>query len=529
MGVRGIAFVVAGLCIPWILFSHLARREYVATIRKRLAARRLDFESIRFTVQEPATIRLLETAALKGTPRQAAYALGLLADVPRYNMRPLLEELAASPACEVRAELYEIAGRLHFDGLLKNAMDDVRAAQSGEPSLAARQAARYALEVALDRARLATALLNDSQPVLVEAALDVLHTHPTLAHALITSQWLQQMAQSPDPRLRTLAGRALAMRGNVNPAELRPLFEDPEAEVAAAACRAAGELRDPDYIPTLVEALGNARLRRDAITALAGFGPQICATLGSLIHDENVSLRIRCQIPRVLKNIPDQQSVDVLMPAIPYPDLMMRAAVLKALNRLRESAPSLNFDHIFVTEQILAEARYYFELNAALSPVHEYQEGNHRAARLLARTMEERLHETLERLFRLLGLRYPPKEIYSAYLAVAKRPGTDTTAALEFLDSVLERDLKRILLPLLDAPEHLLERGRALFGVEVPTAEEAVRELIRSQDPWLVACAMAAAAELHMRSLADDIADVAKEAAEEVTQVAHFATAALAA
>src|SRR5215472_4902327 len=154
MGVRGIAFVVAGLCIPWILFSHLARREYVATIRKRLAARRLDFESIRLTVQEPATVRLLETAALEGTPHQAAYALGLLADVPRYNIRPLLEKLAPSPACEVRTELYEIAARLHFDGLLKNAMDDVRAAQSGEPSLAARQAARYALEVALDRARL---------------------------------------------------------------------------------------------------------------------------------------------------------------------------------------------------------------------------------------------------------------------------------------------------------------------------------------------------------------------------------------
>jgi AAA family ATP:ADP antiporter len=140
-----------------------------------------------------------------------------------------------------------------------------------------------------------------------------------------------------------------------------------------------------------------------------------------------------------------------------------------------------------------------------------------------------RLRETLERLFRLLGLRYPPREIYSAYLAMSKRDSEDATAALEFLDSVLDRDLKRILLPLLDAPENLLEHGRQLFGVEAPTAESAIRDLIRSHDPWLVACAIAAAAELHMRSLAPDIAQAAKDAIEEISEVARSAESALAA
>jgi ATP:ADP antiporter, AAA family len=135
----------------------------------------------------------------------------------------------------------------------------------------------------------------------------------------------------------------------------------------------------------------------------------------------------------------------------------------------------------------------------------------------------------LERLFRLLGLRYPPKSIYSAYLAVQRHSHEEATAAIEFLDNVLTRDLKRVLLPLLEAPENVLEHGRDLFGVETPTAEAAIRDLLLTRDPWLVACSIAAAAELRLRRLAPEIARAATEGEAEVSEVARSAEAALAA
>jgi ATP:ADP antiporter, AAA family len=293
--------------------------------------------------------------------------------------------------------------------------------------------------------------------------------------------------------------------------------------------RAAGELKNRAYLFPLVHALGNPRLRGDAIDALAAYGPQISGSLSDILVDEDAPMRVRQQIPRVLKKIPDQRSVDVLLAAAGHQDLTIRAAVLKALNRLRETDAKLTFPKEPVMEQISAEARRYYELNAALQPFKDKEEGAHTAARLLARTIEDRLKGTLERLFRLLGLQYPPKEMYSAYRAVSQRQHEEATAALEFLDSTLERDLKRILLPLLDAPEHLHEHGRELFGVEVRTAEDAIRELIRSRDPWLVACAMAAAAELGMRNLAADIHQAAEESRDEVVEVARSAEARLAA
>ena len=86
---------------------------------------------------------------------------------------------------------------------------------------------------------------------------------------------------------------------------------------------------------------------------------------------------------------------------------------------------------------------------------------------------------------------------------------------------MLERDLKRILLPLLDAPGHVLETGRHLFGIDVKTPETAVRDLIRSGDVWLAACAVAAAGELKMHRLAPDVRQAAENTGAEVAEVAR--------
>lgn len=231
----------------------------------------------------------------------------------------------------------------------------------------------------------------------------------------------------------------------------------------------------------LVPRLADPRLRGEAVQALAAYGTRIAGTLGDTLEDQSAAPAIRRQVPRVLRYVQDQSSVDVLLRSIADPDLSVRAAALKALNRLRETAPGLKYCSMFVTRQILSEARSYFELSAALEPFR--QEKNPRAApSLLALSIEERLRQTLERLFQLLGLRYPPKEIYAAYLALQHKHLEDCAAALGFLENVLDRDLKRILLPLLDDAAQVTRRGRELFGVQDKNAEESIRLLIHSGD-----------------------------------------------
>ena len=520
-----IAVVVIACIIPWIVLSIRARSEYVSTIRKRLASRRLDLESARITIKDKETVRVLEEAAASPNARQAVYALTLMGEIPGYELAGQLRALANSPHAEVRAKIYELAEDLQFGELAERAQQEIHSADHNQPAIG--PAVSYVLATSTDRTRLANEFLGSSNPLIVQGVLQSLSSRPDEARELITHEWITEMAGSSDAGQRALAAQAIGVRGDQGTEALYRLLNDREASVAKAAFRAVGALRNRAYLFPLVQHLTNARLRAVAIESLALYGPQICGTLGDILMDETVSVRVRRHIPRVLKMIAHQRSVDVLIPAIGHQDLTIRASVLKALNSLRERAPQLRFEDGLVTGQFLKEVRYYFDLNAALEPFRSAPNGGG-AIHLLVGTLEARLAQTLERLFRLLGLRYPAKEIYSAYLAVSRKRTEEAAAAVEFLDNVVERDLKRFLLPLLDAPEHVTERGRDLFGVQIPNAESAVRELIRCRDPWLVSCAIAAAAEFRMRSLAPEIAQAAQGAEADVLVVAQAAQKVLA-
>jgi HEAT repeat protein len=490
LGVRGIGVIVIALSAAWIVYAAIARKEYVASIRQRLESRRLDLSSVRLAVSDAATIHTLETAARGDNPRQAAYALTLLNEAPGFDIRPLLEDLANSPLTDVQERVYRIAAELNFKSLLGKA-----ASQPASP-----RTVRYLMVVAPDR--FAVEFLGHENPEIVEAALEGIRAAHRPSDTLIGEEWIADRVKSEDPRRRALAATALSVCGDTGIDTLRHLIDDAEPSVARAALRTAGELGNREYLFSIIHRLDNTRLRAAAIGALTAFGAGIAGTLDDVLNDDRTPIRIRRQIPRVLGKIADQRSAAVLLPAAAHSDLTIRTAALKSLNRLRETAPQLKFDHGVIASQFSSEARTYYELTAAIAPFREFLAGDRPGLRLLARTIEDRLKNTIARLFRLLGLRYPPKDVYYAYLAVSKPTRYDSATALEFLDNILDHDIKRVLLPLLDAPQNLLSHGRELFGVQTLTVEDAIRSQLHSGDPWLAACATAAAAELKISTLA---------------------------
>ena len=248
----------------------------------------------------------------------------------------------------------------------------------------------------------------------------------------------------------------------------------------------------------MAKLLADYRVRGDAIEALASYGPVIVGTLGDLIDDDSLPVAIRSSIPRVLRRIQHQRSVDVLMAASRADDPAVRGAALKALSRLRETCPTLNYEDPLLTQRILNEAHHYHELVAAAAAFGEDLRRPHTAVSLLVRTLEERMRQSMERLFRLLGLKYPASEMYWSYQLLAKHDKERHSHAIEYLDNVLDQDVKQILLPTLESPERAVEHGRSRFGIEPQDAESTIRNLLDSGDPWLVACAMAAAAELKL-------------------------------
>jgi AAA family ATP:ADP antiporter len=521
---RIVAMLTLVFTAAWILLAHIAQREYIGTVRGRIERRRLELEDARVTVGDPATLRLLEETVACANARQACYALSMLAEAPGYDLAPLLRRLSTSPLVEVRAKVYDIAGSTGSMELLAAALAEIHSVESEN----VKPAVAYVLAVSPEATARAAEFLSHVNSTVVDGVIEALCDKRELARKVLTPEWIAAAAGAANPDRRRIAASAIAVRGEEMPNELARLLDDPEPCVVAAACRAAGTLGSRASLDRMIRRLDHPALRSVIIESLAAYGARISGALGDCLADESVPMGVRRQIPRVLKLIRDQRSVDVLLKALSQPELSIRAAVLRALSHLRETAPRLDYGETFVTEQILHEARHYFDLFSALEPFRDHK-NTPTATGLLTRALEERLQQTIERLFHLLGLRYPPEDMHAAYLAVRRRRREQFLAALDFLDTVLERPLKRVLLPLLDSPEGLAERGRDLFGVEIRDAEAAMRDLIRSADPWLAACAMAAAAEQKLYRLAPDIAAAEEQAGTEVLQVARSAKLALSA
>ena len=526
---RVVAIITVGCTAAWILLARAAEQEYTRTMRSRIERRRLELEDARLTVGDPATLQLLEQTLESANARQVCYALSMLAEAPGYDLAPVLTRLSASPLAGVRATVYEVAQADEFPGLMSAALAEIAHAAAEAPrSAVVEKAVVYVISVSPEARHRAADFLSHANPTVVEAAIGALNDKPELAQQVLTHDWILAAAGDADSRRRKMAALAIAVRGQESASELARLLHDSDTDVVAAACRTAGKLAHRPSVEPMIKLLDNALLRRVVVESLAAFGARHCGLIGDCLADPSWPLATRCQIPRVLKLIRDQRSVDVLLQTLNEAEISIRIAVLRALTHLHETAPTLNYGSTFVTDHIFKEARHYFELYSALEPFRDHR-GTRTAAGLLERSLHERLEQTLERLFRLLGLKYPPEDMHAAYLAVRGRRREQFLAALDFLDTVLEPALKRVVLPLLDSAEGLAERGRDLFGLEVRDAESAIRDLIRSSDPWLAACAMAAAGERRLHRLRSDLIAAGGRSGTDVAEVARSAALALAA
>jgi AAA family ATP:ADP antiporter len=517
-----ISALTASFCIVWMFLVWMAKNEYVRTVRQRFAARRFDLEQARWTVRDAATIGVLEQELDSTEPRRVSYALSLLAEAPGYQLAPRLARLGGHAAPEVRRAVYELAAARKVDGALAElARRDV-----AEDAECAPAALDYLLAVASAPQEVAQFVLQSQNSQRARRLFAAAVRHGALP-PLVDEAWITRHAASGDPAWRAAATAAMEAWPQAA-AALAPLLEDADAEVARGALRAAARIQDRRYLPAIGRGLARPDLRADCRAALASYGARIAGTLSDLLMDSHEPLALRAQIPRVLRDIPAQESVDALVRALELPDIRLRYAVLKALNHLRLAAPKLNFGEPQVMMRIKNEAARYQQLYAALTPLRESQpDGKDRRPemRLLVAALEERLDQTLARLFRLLGLKYPPREIYAAFRAVEARKGERYTAAVEFLDNVLDKDVKGMVLPLIEHTQ--LERLLAERRDRPQSPVDALRALVRGDDPWLAACAMWAAVALRLQSVRSEISEAALTWSPVLQQVANDALARL--
>jgi inactivated superfamily I helicase len=168
-------------------------------------------------------------------------------------------------------------------------------------------------------------------------------------------------------------------------------------------------------------------------------------------------------------------------------DTDLRYHVIKALNKILRDRPSLQMDEPRTREIITHETASFFELLAI-----KQIQPPHKPNKLLKKALNEKQDQTKERIFRLLGLIYDPRDMYGTYLALKSISSKKQSAAIEFLDNVLAEVDKKYIFPIIDkqSDKQKLEDGRRLFKIPQLRYDEGLLQLIEGEDLWLRACAI---------------------------------------
>jgi AAA family ATP:ADP antiporter len=140
---------------------------------------------------------------------------------------------------------------------------------------------------------------------------------------------------------------------------------------------------------------------------------------------------------------------------------------------------------------------------------HSQQNGSQK---LLTRALEERLEQAQERIFRLLGLMYPPVDLFNAWNRLVHGGPSVRAAALELLGNLFTANHRESILPLLEALswEEVHEQGKRIFGLTSPSFRMVLMDLLEGADSWLSACAVTLVGEIGLA-----------EAREAVDRLAH--------
>jgi len=104
---------------------------------------------------------------------------------------------------------------------------------------------------------------------------------------------------------------------------------------------------------------------------------------------------------------------------------------------------------------------------------------------LLGDAVENERYRTLTSTFMLMALEHPLQDMGRSWLALKDGSARERANAVELLDSLLPKELKRKLLPLLEPSGNGDE--------QLPSHEQVIRRLVAGPDAWPAACALYAA------------------------------------
>jgi AAA family ATP:ADP antiporter len=502
------SLAVTGL---WIFMSLRARKGYLTAFRQSIERRDVAAADVRLSGGDLSTIETLVQELSQADPGRVVYAIDMLESLDKRSLVTPLLLYHEAPV--VRRRALRAIGSVRRD-IAVSWLPQVRRMLS-DPDSGVRAAAIVAIGNINneDAATLSRPLLADADARIRVTAAVALAASPVPADVDAAEAALLDLAADARGSSRKVRRDVAAGIRHINDPRFRrlliPLLYDEAPEVAheaMASVEAAGA-SDFIFVPTLIALLRNRQLKARARQVLVSYGEPVVDVLAHFMRDPEEDIWVRRHIPTTLAQIPSQKSVDVLVAALEEPDGFMRYKVIAGLERLRRTDLPFSFSRERLEALTLREGSRYFNY---LSLHYNLFGRNQITSELLARTLLQKMDRTRDRVYRLLALIYPWRDVGAAQWTLAHGDPRSRASASEYLDNILSGQLRKRIMPVLeDLPlEEKVRRGNVLLKTRARDVEETLLHLINDDDQVVAAVAIDVVREHRLWNLAGDIEHV---------------------
>jgi AAA family ATP:ADP antiporter len=497
LGARQMGWVCLVALALWITLAVFSRGRHIEMLREAIRQHRLDAERASAPVLDRSVTDLLASQLDAVDPAEILYALDLFGVGQTPAHHPALRSLLRHPAGEVRERALRIlnaAADRTVIGEVERLLDDP---QPGVRTEALLYLARHSEVDPVARLQ----ELGDFPDYAVRAAVVAVLARSGGENVEVARMLLHAMAAEAGPqgaRTRLAAARLGAVLPEALREPLGRLIRDPDVEVARAAITALADLDPRPFLDSLIRRLGDSRLASEAASALAAAGEDALRPLRLALEGRATPPEVRRQIPAILARVGTAAAVRLLLEHLLEPDAGVRFGVITALNGLRRDNPALSLDADLLETAVAAEMMGHYRSWQVLERLGG---GDDDPA---TRGLREAMRLEVERIFRLFTLLFPGHDFHSAHVGLQSGSAVVRGQALDFLESVLRPDMRRLLVPLVDpdvAPRERARLAERILGSAIGGPREAVSALAGSHDPWLQSCAAYAIGALGLRDM----------------------------
>ncbi len=505
-----ISIIIIILIAVWLYFIYLLRKEYIIAFKMLLDTSPESKEKVtKPVIPVTSIVATVKRVLSSGSEGQILYMLQKVLEVKDERFFYAIKALLTHPSDKVRALAVE---NLYF--LKTENLSETMEKLIFDPDQQVTTVAfRYLIKnYRMDVVELFDKYLDSEDNTVSNAALlglslelrNNVKLQQRFNFAGIIERSISTLPQFQDPEARE--ERISTIVESIGNARLSAMYSYIEQRLANEhlpdehlnhAVKAAATTLDKSFIDNVISHLVAKETRETAVNGLYGYGEPILDILKSKIKSDLYDISVCIPMIAVIEKFASQKAMSILMDITDSTEHAVKIEAIDAIQRLKWKYKYLTVDDRFVVSKVLDECNLY---QNTLSVIHsqiiiQYKSSGpesivseeREARNLLIKILESRLDRQLQRIFRLLGIKYPPNDVEPILNSILNGKEEQRIHAIEFLDNILNNQLKKELIPVAESVliDSISEEKIKKLNLKVLSEEECYRALLTRKDPKL--------------------------------------------